>query len=122
MFTIGLDQLLSNSYLYEHLCLENIKKLYKSAGKCDYQYQYKAILEASMVLTPEEIKYNSPLDVGTPGTLNNPSARNLLSQILEILDVTQKMISADWYLLQKSTRPYNQSVLYGLVFINIGDI
>ena len=30
------------------------KKLYKSAGKRDDQQQYKAILEAAMVYTPEE--------------------------------------------------------------------
>ena len=41
---IGENQLLSNGYLYEHICLENIKKLYKSAGKFYYQPQYKEIL------------------------------------------------------------------------------
>ena len=35
--TIGIDQSLSNNSLYEHKCLENIKKLYKHAGKCDYK-------------------------------------------------------------------------------------
>ena len=33
--TIGIDQPLSKNYLYEHKCLENNKKLYKHAGKCD---------------------------------------------------------------------------------------
>ena len=33
MATIGVDQSLSNSEIYEHRCLENIKKLYKYAGK-----------------------------------------------------------------------------------------
>ena len=50
MVTIGVDQLLSNSAMYEHSFLENIKKWYKSAGKCEYhQQQYKAIIEASMI-------------------------------------------------------------------------
>ena len=35
--TIGIDQSLSNNALYEHKCLENIKKLYKQFGKCDDQ-------------------------------------------------------------------------------------
>ena len=35
MVTIGVDQSLSNSAVYEHRCLENIKKLYKSVGECD---------------------------------------------------------------------------------------
>ena len=54
-----------------------------------------------MVSTPEGLKNNSPLDMGTPGTLNNPSAKHLLSQFLEILDVTQKIMSADCYPIKK---------------------
>ena len=53
MVIIGMYKLLSNSDLYEHRCLENIKKLYKSAGKCDDQHQSKSIIEAAMVSTPE---------------------------------------------------------------------
>ena len=33
--TIGIHPSLSNNAIYEHKCLENIKKLYKQAGKCD---------------------------------------------------------------------------------------
>ena len=33
--TIGIEQSLINNAIYEHKCLENIKKLYKQAGKCD---------------------------------------------------------------------------------------
>ena len=62
MVTIGVDQLLSNSAMYEHRCLENIKKLYKSVGKCDEQQEYKTILESAMVFTPgvftEKIQYH----------------------------------------------------------------
>ena len=35
--TIGIDQYLRNNSIYEHKCLENIKKLYKKYGKCDDQ-------------------------------------------------------------------------------------
>ena len=61
MVTIGVDQSLSNSAIYEHRCLKNIKKLYKYAGKCDDQQQYKVIIEAEMVSTHEEITENSPM-------------------------------------------------------------
>ena len=37
----------------------NIEKLCKSSGKCDDQQQYKAILEAAMVYTPEIFNDNS---------------------------------------------------------------
>ena len=53
MSTIGVDKSLSNIDLYEHQCLVNIKKLYKSDGKCDYEQQYKYILESTVVITSE---------------------------------------------------------------------
>ena len=46
MVIIGVDQSLSNSELYEHSCLGNIKNLHKSDGKCDDKQQHKAVLEA----------------------------------------------------------------------------
>ena len=36
------------------------KKLYKHAGKCDNQKQFKDILEAAMVSTPEGFTNDSP--------------------------------------------------------------
>ena len=33
--TIGIDQYLINNVLYKQKYLENIKKVYKQAGKCD---------------------------------------------------------------------------------------
>ena len=47
--------------MYEHVCLVNIKKLYKYSKKIDGQQQYKAILEASMVSIPEVFTDNSPM-------------------------------------------------------------
>ena len=49
MKTIGIYQSLINSALFEHICLQNIKKLYKHAGKCDDQKQLKYIFEDAMV-------------------------------------------------------------------------
>ena len=34
--TIGVEPSLSNNAIYEYKCLENIKKLYKQSGKCEY--------------------------------------------------------------------------------------
>ena len=45
MVTIGIEKSLRNSAIYEHLYLENIKKLYKHADKCDNQHHYKAVIE-----------------------------------------------------------------------------
>ena len=44
MVTIVIDQSLSNSAMYEHICLENIKKLYTSAEQCDDKKNYKVII------------------------------------------------------------------------------
>ena len=35
--TIGIEPSLRKNDIYEHKCLENIKNLYKQAGKCDDQ-------------------------------------------------------------------------------------
>ena len=67
-----------------------MKKLYKYSGKCDYQQKYKAIIEASMVYTPEVLKDNIPMNVGTFITMNNPRVRNFLSKFLDLLYAKQK--------------------------------
>ena len=65
MITIWVDQLLSNSAMYEHICLEKIKKLYKSSSKCKNKQQYKAILEADVVQNPEGLTDNIPMSLLT---------------------------------------------------------
>ena len=83
MVAIGFDQSLSNNALYEHRCLENIKKLYKTASKCEYQQQYKAIIEAAMVSTSEGCKNNSPMTPNPYVSTKNPSAIKSLRQFTE---------------------------------------
>ena len=58
--TIDIDQSLSSNFIYEQKCLENIKKIYKQAVKCDNQQQFKDILEAVMVSTPGGFTDDSP--------------------------------------------------------------
>ena len=73
--TIGIDQSLSNIALFEHRCHQNINKLYKHDGECDYQKKFKYILEAAMVSTPEVFTDDSPLSPMTPTPFKKPSAR-----------------------------------------------
>ena len=80
MVAIGFDQSLSNSALYEYICLVKTKKLYKTTGKCYYQQQYKAILETSMVSTLEGCKDKSLITTNQSGPTQNSSARKLLCQ------------------------------------------
>ena len=72
--TIGNHKSLNNNDLYEHKCLPKINKLYKHAGKCDYQQQLKGILEAYIVSTLEGFTNNSIISPRTPTTVKKPSA------------------------------------------------
>ena len=84
---IDIDQSLSSNDIYEHKCLENIKKLYKKSGKCDDQQQFKYILEATMVSTPKVLTNNSPISPMTPTPVKKPSARKSLCMFTKILKV-----------------------------------
>ena len=87
MVTIGVYQSLGTRAMYEHRYLENIKKLYKSSGKYDYQQQYKAIIEAAMVSNPEGFTDNSPISPSQSVTVKHTSARKTLKQFLDTLEV-----------------------------------
>ena len=65
----------------------NISKLDTSAGKCDDQLQFKAIIEASLVYTPEIFTDNSPMSPGPPMIVKIFSARKSLCLFTEVLDV-----------------------------------
>ena len=80
---IGVDQPLSNFSLYEHLCLRKINKLYKTADKYDYQQQYKAIIEASMVSTPKVNNDNSLVTPNQYESTKKPSEIKSLCQFSE---------------------------------------
>ena len=88
--TIGINPSLSNNAIYEHKYLENIKKLYKQSGKCDDQQQFKDILEAAMVSTPEGFTFNSPISPINPTPVNTPSAQKSLCMFTNILYVNKK--------------------------------
>ena len=90
MVAIGLDKLSSNSVLYEHICLGNINKLYKSDGKCDNQQQYKDIIEAAMVSTSEEITEKISMSHSTYVPVPKPSTRKSLHTFLKVLDIKHK--------------------------------
>ena len=90
MVTVAVDQLLSNCAMYEHRCLKNIKKLYKYSGKCDDKQQYKVILEAKMVSTPDEFTGNGPMPPSLFVIVKNPIEIKLLHTFSEALDVKPK--------------------------------
>ena len=72
--TIGIDQSLSNSALFEHRCIHNINKLYKHTRKFDDQQKFKDIIEADMVFTPEGFTNNSPISTMIQTPVNKTSS------------------------------------------------
>ena len=90
MNTIGIYQLLRNSDIFEHRCLQNINKLYKHSGKCDSQQKFKDIIEAAIVSTPEGFTNNTPRYPMTPQTSKKLSARKPLCIFTNVLDLSKK--------------------------------
>ena len=78
MKTIGIDQSLCNRSSFEHKFLNNIKKIYQHAGKCDDQKNLNDVLYAAMVSTPEEVTDESPHVPMTSTPFKKPSARKSL--------------------------------------------
>ena len=87
--TIDIDPSLRNNTIYEQKCLENIKNLYKQAGKCDYQQQFKDILEADMVYIPEGFTNESPISPMKPTPVKKPSAQKSVYMFTNILYVNK---------------------------------
>ena len=73
--------------MYGHRYLENIKKLYITAGKYDDKQKYKAMIEALMVSKPEGCTNNIPTTPNPYLLTKNPSVRKLLPQFTETLNV-----------------------------------
>ena len=71
----GIYQSLSNMPSIEHKRLNNIKKIYQHAGKCDDKKNLKDILDTAMVSTPEEVSDVSPSLLITQTTVKKPNAR-----------------------------------------------
>ena len=68
--------------MYEH----RVKKFYKTAGKCDDQQHYKAILEAVMVSTPDKFTDNGSMSFVSYMPVKQLNTRKSLHRFSEILD------------------------------------
>ena len=77
--------------------MNNIKKIYQYAGKCDDQQNLKDILEAAILSTPEGLTDNSPNVQMTSSQVNKISAMKSLCLFTNILAV--KLATAKIFLL-----------------------
>ena len=62
----------------------------ESSGNWDNQQQYKAILEAAMVSTPEGFTDNSTISPSQYVIVKNPGARKSIRKFSEALEVKYK--------------------------------
>ena len=60
MKTISIDQSSFKRSFFEHICMNNIKKIYQHAGKCNDEQNIKDIIDAAIISTPEGVTDRSP--------------------------------------------------------------
>ena len=70
--------------------MNNIKKIYQHAGKCDDQQNIKDIIDTAMVYTSEGVTDNNPNAPMTSEPFKKPSARKSLRSFTNILYVKSK--------------------------------
>ena len=75
MKIIGIDRSSFTRYSFEHRCLNNIKNIYRHAGKFDDQQNLKDILDSAILSPPEGFTHNSPNVPMTSTPVKKPSAR-----------------------------------------------
>ena len=78
MKTIGMDQSSFTRSSFEQRCMNNTKKIYQHAGKCNYQQNLKDILEYAILYTPEVFTDNIPNVNMTSSPVKKPSASKSL--------------------------------------------
>ena len=100
--TIGIDQSLSKNTNCEHKCLENIKNVYKQAGKCEDQQQFKDILKTDIVSTPEGFNNYSLISPMKSTPVEKPRAlfrceKKLIPVDLELLKISARQLNMELY-------------------------
>ena len=86
MNNINIDKSVRNRASFEHKFLNNMKNIYQHAGKCA-DPQKNDILGDTMVSTPEEITYYSPILPMNQTKIKKTSARKSLRLFTNIFGV-----------------------------------
>ena len=90
MKTIGIGQSSFSRSSFEQICMNNIKKIYQHAGKCDDQQNLKDIIDSDLLSIPEEVTDNSHNVPMKSTPVKKPSARKSFCIFTNILDVKPK--------------------------------
>ena len=75
---------------FEYRCMNNIKKIYQHAGKCDDQQNLKDIIDDAILSTPAGVTYNSTNVHMSSTPVKKPSARKSLCLFTNIFYVQPK--------------------------------
>ena len=103
--------------MYDHRFLENIKKLYKYAGKYDDQQHYKSILGSEMVSNLEGLTDNSKM---SPGIYRVRVRKSLVQEnhsanFLKFWTENQKLLSSS-YVMQIKAQIYQSRYYFVLQY------
>ena len=90
MKTIGIEKSSFNRSYFEHSYMNNIKKIYQHAGKCDDQQNLRDVIDAAIISTPEGVTDHFPNVHMRSTPVKIPSARKSLCLFTNILNVKPK--------------------------------
>ena len=107
MKTIGIDPSSFARSSFEHRCMNNIKKIYQHASKCDDQQNLKDIIYADVLSPPEGVTDNSPNVHMTSKPVKKPSDRKSLCLFTNVLDV-KPTTAKRRFVVAKSRRKANK--------------
>ena len=109
MNNIGIDKSVRNRASFEHNFLNNMKNIYQHAGKCA-DPQKNDILGDTMVSTPEEITYYSPILPMNQTKIKKTSAKNHCVYSPTYLVLKRELISVMMELQNQNAEPLNMDV------------
>ena len=93
--------------------MNNIKKIYKHAGNCDYQKNLKVVHDAAMVSTIEEVTDVSPSLRITPTTAKKKSAIKSLCLFTNIFYIKNKTETVVLELQNQNAEPLKLAIYCG---------
>ena len=93
--------------------MNNIKKIYQQAGKCDDQQNLKDILDAAIISTLEGVTDNIPNVHMTSTPVKKPSARKSLCLFTNILDVKPKTANRRFVAANTDANPRKCAIAFG---------
>ena len=112
MKTIGIDQSSFERTSFEHRYMNNIKKIYQHAGKCDDQQSFKDIIDAANYLLQRESQIIVPTFIWHQNQQKNQVLGNhcVYSQTYWMLDLQQRNVVL--WLQNQDANPWKYAIAF----------